>query len=61
LKAEVLTVLSYRAIQNKPHVFQSLSGLKVEEFEQLLLLFEQAWITLTRKNGHSRRVENLGE
>lgn len=36
-------MLSYHAIANKPRVFQSLSGLKVEEFEQLLQPFEQAW------------------
>lgn len=36
-------MLTYRAIANKPRVFQSLTGLKVEEFEQLLQPFEQAW------------------
>jgi len=43
-------MLSYRAIHNKPHVFQSLSGLKVEEFEQLLELFEQAWIDYVQQH-----------
>lgn len=37
-------MLSYQAIQNKPHVFQSLTGLKVKEFEQLLPPIQQAWI-----------------
>ena len=37
-------MLSYHTIQTKPHVFQSLTGLKIEEFEQLLQPFEQAWI-----------------
>jgi hypothetical protein len=43
-------MLSYRAIHNKPHVFQSLTGLKVEEFEQLLELFEQAWIDYVQQH-----------
>lgn len=42
-------MLSYRAIQNKPHVFQSLTGLKIREFEQLLEPFEQAWIAYVEK------------
>lgn len=37
-------MLSYRAIANKPRVFQSLTGLKIEEFQQLLPPFQQAWI-----------------
>ncbi|MBD3884522.1 transposase family protein [Phormidium tenue FACHB-886] len=35
--------MSYRTIQNKPRVLQSLTGLKIREFEQLLEPFEQAW------------------
>ncbi|QYO68520.1 transposase [Leptolyngbya sp. 15MV] len=35
--------MNYGAIANKPHVFQSLTGLKIEEFQQLLPRFEQAW------------------
>jgi hypothetical protein len=36
-------MLSYAKVQNKPRVLQSLSGLTVVEFEQLLVSFEQAW------------------
>jgi hypothetical protein len=36
-------MLSYPTIANKPRVFQSLTGLKIEEFEQLLQPFGQAW------------------
>lgn len=36
-------MLNYRAIARKPRVFQSLTGLKIEEFQQLLPPFEQAW------------------
>jgi len=36
-------VLSYTKVQNKPRVLQSLSGLSVSEFEQLLVSFERAW------------------
>jgi hypothetical protein len=43
-------MLSYGAIHNKPHVFQSLTGLKVEEFEQLLPPFEQAWIAYVEEH-----------
>jgi hypothetical protein len=37
-------MLSYRSIANKPRVFQSLTGLRIEEFQQLLPSFEQAWV-----------------
>lgn len=43
-------MLSYRAIQNKPRVFQSLTGLKIREFEQLLKPFEQAWIAYVQEH-----------
>ena len=43
-------MLSYHAIHNKPHVFQSLSGLKIEEFKQLLRPFEQAWIAYVQQH-----------
>ena len=36
-------MLSYANLQNKPRVLQSLTGLTVAEFEQLLVSFEQAW------------------
>lgn len=36
-------MLSYAKVQNKPRVLQSLTGLNVAEFEQLLVSFEQAW------------------
>jgi hypothetical protein len=36
-------MLSYAIVQNKPRVLQSLTGLTVAEFEQLLVRFEQAW------------------
>jgi hypothetical protein len=36
-------MLSYAIVQNKPRVLQSLTGLTVAEFEQLLVSFEQAW------------------
>jgi hypothetical protein len=36
-------MLSYEQVQNKPRALQSLSGLNVNEFEQLLVSFEQAW------------------
>jgi hypothetical protein len=34
-------MLSYLALANKPRVFQSLSGLKVEEFQPLLQPFSK--------------------
>ncbi|NJO80647.1 MAG: hypothetical protein HC827_20490 [Cyanobacteria bacterium RM1_2_2] len=37
-------MLSYPAIANQPGVFQSLASLKIEEFQQLLQPFEQAWV-----------------
>ncbi len=43
-------MLNYRAITNKPRVFQSLTGLKIEEFEQLLPAFEQAWIAYVEQH-----------
>lgn len=43
-------MLTYPAIANKPRVFQSLTGLKVEEFQQLLQPFEQAWIAYVQKH-----------
>ena len=36
-------MLSYAIVQNKSRVLQSLTGLTVAEFEQLLVSFEQAW------------------
>jgi len=36
-------MLSYASLQKKPRIFQSLTGLKLQEFEQLLPAFEQAW------------------
>lgn len=36
-------MLCYAKVQNKPRVLQSLTGLSVSEFEQLLVSFEQAW------------------
>lgn len=36
-------MLSYTKVQNKPRVLQSLTGLSVSEFEQLLVSFERAW------------------
>lgn len=36
-------MLSYEQVQNKPRVLQSLTGLNVSEFEQLLVSFERAW------------------
>jgi hypothetical protein len=51
-------MLSYRTIQNKPHVFQSLTGLKIQEFEQLLKPFEQAWMDYVQQHhiqGKTRR------
>lgn len=46
----MFAMLSYRAIQNKPRVFQSLTGLKIREFEQLLKPFEQAWIAYVQQH-----------
>lgn len=43
-------MLSYRAIANKPRVLQSLTGLKIEEFQQLLQPFEQAWIAYVEEH-----------
>ena len=34
---------SYKQVQNKPRVLQSLTGLNVNEFGQLLVSFERAW------------------
>ncbi len=36
-------MLSYAKLQNKPRVFQSLTGITLSEFEELLPSFEQAW------------------
>ncbi|WP_316436478.1 transposase family protein [Leptolyngbya sp. NK1-12] len=36
-------MLSYKQVQNKSRVLQSLTGLNVKEFEQLLVSFERAW------------------
>ena len=36
-------MLSYASLQNKPRIFQSLTGLSIAELEQLLPPFEQAW------------------
>ena len=36
-------VLSYQSLQNKPRIFQSLTGMSLSEFEDLLPSFEQAW------------------
>ncbi len=36
-------MLSYKELQNKPRILQSLTGLSLPEFEQLLGSFEQAW------------------
>lgn len=41
---------SYAKVQNKPHVLQSLTGLTVTEFEQLLVSFEQAWQEYVEKH-----------
>ncbi|MBD3887132.1 transposase family protein, partial [Phormidium tenue FACHB-886] len=46
----MFTMLSYRAIQNKPRVLQSLTGLKIREFEQLLKPFEQAWLAYVQEH-----------
>jgi hypothetical protein len=43
-------MLSYSRVSNKPYVLQSLTGLKVEEFEQLLKSFEPAWIAYVEKH-----------
>lgn len=43
-------MLSYRAIQNKSHVFQNLTELRVQEFEQLLQPLEQAWIAYVQQH-----------
>lgn len=43
-------MLTYPAIANKPRVFQSLTGLKIEEFEQLLPSFEQAWLAYVEQH-----------
>jgi len=36
-------MLSYSKVQGKPHVLQSLTGLKPQEFETLLVSFDVAW------------------
>jgi hypothetical protein len=36
-------MLNYAQVQNKPRVLQSLTGLSVDEFEQLFISFERAW------------------
>ncbi|MBD1852780.1 transposase family protein [Cyanobacteria bacterium FACHB-502] len=36
-------MLNYAQVQNKPRVLQSLTGLSVDEFEQLFVSFERAW------------------
>jgi hypothetical protein len=43
-------MLSYSSLQNKPRIFQTLTGLKVAEFEQLLPTFEQAWLAYVDKH-----------
>lgn len=36
-------MLSYAKVADKPRILKSLTGLSVEEFEQLLVRFEQVW------------------
>ncbi|WP_019502146.1 helix-turn-helix domain-containing protein [Pseudanabaena sp. PCC 6802] len=36
-------MLSYKELQNKPRILQSLTGLSRSEFAQLLVSFERAW------------------
>jgi hypothetical protein len=38
-----MLMLNYQSLQNKPRIFQSLTGMSLHEFEQLLPAFEQAW------------------
>ncbi|MBD1822104.1 transposase [Cyanobacteria bacterium FACHB-DQ100] len=35
--------MTYQSLRNKPCIFQSLTGISLSEFEQLLPSFEQAW------------------
>jgi hypothetical protein len=49
-------MLSYSSVRNKPHVLQSLTGLKVKEFEQLLESLEPAWISYVEKHHIQRRT-----
>jgi len=49
-------MISYCTIKSKPHVFQSLTGLKVEEFEQLLAPFEQAWLAYIEEHYIENKV-----
>lgn len=36
-------MLNYQSLRNKPRIFQSLTGISLSEFEDLLPSFEQAW------------------
>ncbi len=36
-------MLSYAQVQDKPRVLQSLTGLNVDEFEQLFTSFDRVW------------------
>lgn len=45
-------MLSYPKVQNKPRVLQSLTGLRVSEFEQLWVSFERAWQDYIRATSH---------
>jgi hypothetical protein len=52
-------MLSYTQVQTKPRVLQSLTGLNVSEFEQLLVSFEHTWDEYVKehyiKPGRQRR------
>lgn len=53
-------MLSYSSLQNKPRIFQSLTGLSVAEFEQLLPEFEQAWQTYVKEHHIQGKTRQRG-
>ena len=42
--------VNYAELQNRPRTLQSLTGLKIEEFEALLASFETAWSKFLEEN-----------
>ena len=54
-------MLSYNQVQKKPRVLQSLTGLNVSEYEQLLVSVEQAWQDyLDQHYIHAPRARRFG-
>ncbi|WP_293122556.1 hypothetical protein [Moorena sp. SIO4G3] len=42
-------ILSFKELQSFPQVLQSLTGISLQEFECLLVSFEEAWETFVKQ------------